>query len=211
MQQDQLLTYSFVVLLLTLTPGTDTALVLRNVFSSGKWSGLITTLGITTGLLVYALISALGISFIFTKSDVLYNLLKTLGAFYLMYLGSQSVLPLIKGKLNQNKIKFLSVKKISNIQAYSQGFISNILNPKIVVFYLTFLPQFIAPQDHIVIKSFFLTGIHIVMGSIWLSFLSFFIGSVRYLYSSPKLQRALEVFSGFVMILLGIILLFENK
>lgn len=211
MQYSQLLTYSFIVLLLTLTPGADTMLVLRNVFSSGKVSGIITTLGISTGLLVYALISALGISFIFTKSDLLYNLLKTIGAIYLIYLGLQSLLPLIKGKLNQKKIKFEGTNKISNKQAYIQGFLSNVLNPKIVVFYLTFLPQFITPQDNIVTKSFFLTSIHIVMGIIWLSFLSLSIGSIKYFYSSPKLRYSLEAISGFVMMIFGIILILEKR
>ena len=210
MFNEQLLIYSFIVLLLTLTPGADTMLVLRNVFSSGKRIGIVTTLGICTGLLIYAVLSSFGISLIFTKSLLLYNLLKVAGAIYLMYLGFQSVAPILKDKITQNKLS-ISKENLNIKQAFFQGFISNILNPKITVFYLTFLPQFISPQENIILKSFFLTGIHIIMTITWLSFLSIFIGSIRKLYTSPKLKYSLEAISGMVMIIFAVLLLLEKK
>ena len=82
--------------LLTLTPGADTMLVLRNVFSSGKRVKIITTIGISSGLLVYAVLTSFGISNILTKSAVLYQLLKFIGASYLIFLGLKSLIPIFK-------------------------------------------------------------------------------------------------------------------
>ncbi len=214
MNNPQLITYSIIVGLLTLTPGADTMLVLRNVFSSGKRTGIITTIGICSGLLIYAALTSLGISVILTKSVVLYQTLKLLGAGYLVYLGIQSLLPVIKSKKN-NKQGGLEthIKKLKRTdrRAFVEGLLSNLFNPKIAVFYLTFLPQFINPQDNILFQSFFLTGIHVVLGLIWLSFLSVFIGSIKFIYTSSKIQHTLEAISGTVMIIFGILLLFERK
>lgn len=214
MNNSQLVTYSVIVLLLTLTPGADTMLVLRNVFSSGKRAGIITAIGISSGLLIYAALTSLGISVLLTKSVVLYQTLKLLGAGYLVYLGIQSILPVIKSKKDNKKDELKThIKKLkrTDTRAFVEGLLSNLFNPKIAVFYLTFLPQFINPQDHILVQSFFLTGIHVVMGLIWLSFLSVFIGSIKFIYTSSRVQHALEAISGTVMIIFGILLLFERK
>ncbi len=208
----QLITYSIIVGLLTLTPGADTMLVLRNVFSSGKRAGIITTIGICSGLLVYAALTSLGISVILTKSVFLFQTLKLLGAGYLVYLGVQSLLPIIKSSNKQINLESNYKKfKRTDKRAFIEGFLSNLFNPKIAVFYLTFLPQFINPQNNILIQSFFLTGIHVVMGLLWLSFLSVFISSIRFIYTSSKIQHILEAISGTVMIIFGILLLLERK
>lgn len=208
----QLITYSIIVGLLTLTPGADTMLVLRNVFSSGKRAGIVTTVGICSGLLIYAVISSLGISVILTKSVMLYQTLKLLGAIYLVYLGVQSLLPITKSNNKQINLESTYKKfKRTDERAFFEGLLSNLFNPKIAVFYLTFLPQFINPQNNIFIQSFLLTGIHVVMGLLWLSFLSVFIGSIRFIYTSSKIQHLLEAISGTVMIIFGILLLLERK
>lgn len=211
MPNQNLLTYSIIVGLLTLTPGADTMLVLRNTFSSGKKAGIVTTFGICSGLLVYASLTSLGISVLLTKSVILYQGLKFIGSGYLIYLGVQSLLPIIN-KSNKS-FEFQSVnnkEKRPDISSYKEGFLSNLFNPKIAVFYLTFLPQFINQSENILFQSFFLTGIHIVMGLIWLSFLSLFIGSIRLIYSSAKLQKTLTGISGAVMLIFGLLLLLEK-
>lgn len=211
MVSSQMFSYIFVVFILTITPGADTMLVLRNVFSSGKRSGIITTMGICSGLFIYALITALGISVIFTTSELLYGLLKTVGATYLIYLGVGSLLPIIKNRSKQSDLKIKTNKTLkSDKKAFTEGFLSNLFNPKIAVFYLTFLPQFINPGGNVLIQSFFLTGIHIVMGIVWLSCISVFVGSIQFIYTSIKLRHGLEAISGTVMILFGLLLLWEK-
>lgn len=182
-------------------------LVLRNVFSSGKRAGIVTTIGICSGLIVYALLTSLGISVLLIKSEILYQSLKFIGAMYLIYLGFQSLIPLMKNKQKQNNTKIYSVKqKRTDKKAFVEGLISNLFNPKIVVFYLTFLPQFINPVGNVFAQSFFLTGIHIVMSLLWLSFFSIFIGSIPFIYTSIKLRHTLAGISGMVMIIFGILL-----
>ncbi len=208
----QLVIYSFIVALLTLTPGADTMLVLRNVFSSGKRSGLFTTLGICSGLLIYAFLTAFGISLVLTKSIILFRIIQFLGAGYLVYLGLSSLAPLIKnrGKYLEPGLNTKHIGKTDR-KSFLEGLLSNIFNPKIAVFYLTFLPQFINTTDNVLLKSLFLTSIHILMGFIWLSFLSVCIGNFRKLYSYPKLQHTLEALCGTVMIIFGLVLLWERK
>lgn len=187
-------------------------LVLRNVFSSGKRAGIVTTLGISCGLLIYASLSALGISIIITQSKFLYQVLKLIGVAYLIYLGILSLLPIIKNKKNENIIKAVVLKnKKTDKRSFTEGLLSNLFNPKIAVFYLTFLPQFINPNDNVLFKSLFLASIHVVLGVIWLTSLSVTIGSIRYIYTSSKFQQTLEAISGTVMILFAILLLFERK
>lgn len=212
MPNQNLLTYTIIVGLLTLTPGADTMLVLRNVFSSGKRAGIVTTLGICSGLFLYAGLTSLGISVILTKSIIIYQLLKLIGSGYLIYLGIQSLLPLINSRKKQTQAKETpSKQKRSDNKAYLEGLFSNLFNPKIAVFYLTFLPQFIDPNRNVLIQSFSLTGIHIVMGLLWLFILSLFIGSIPFIYTSAKIQKMLTGISGTVMIIFGILLLLEKK
>lgn len=200
-------TYIFLIFLLTLTPGADTMLVLKNVFSSGKRAGINAAFGISCGLLVYAFLTALGISLIFSHSPFIFKVIKTFGAGYLIYLGIQALLSLKKLKSNIEITK--AKQKKSGKKAFTEGLLSNLFNPKIAVFYLTVLPQFINPSDNIFLKSLFLTGIHIVMGIIWLISLSLFIGSIKYFYNSAKIRIGLEALCGGVMLIFGIILLLE--
>lgn len=202
-----LLSYSFLIFLLTLTPGADTMLVLKNVFSSGKKAGIATTLGINCGLVIYAFLTALGISLIFKSSPMIFAVIKTIGATYLIYLGINALLSLRKIKICLQISSDKSIKSLK--KAFLEGFLTNLFNPKIAVFYLTILPQFIQPSDNIFLKSLFLTGIHIVMGLIWLTLLSLFIGSIKYIYSSAKVRFGLKALCGGVMIIFGVLLLLE--
>jgi len=158
---DALLAFSFAALLLTLTPGLDTALVLRTATVEGRKQAVHAALGISTGCLVWGAAVAFGLGALIAVSELTYDILKYCGALYLSWLGINMLLrPRKQLTLADN-----TAKKGSNW--FLKGVLGNALNPKIGIFYVSFLPQFI-PQGHSpVLWTFILVGIHIVIGTSW--------------------------------------------
>ncbi|WP_337026394.1 LysE family translocator [Pantoea eucrina] len=158
---DALLAFSFAALLLTLTPGLDTALVLRTATVEGRKQAVHAALGISTGCLVWGAAVAFGLGALIAVSELAYDILKYCGALYLSWQGINMLLrPRKQLTLADN-----TAKKGSNW--FLKGVLGNALNPKIGIFYVSFLPQFI-PQGHSpVLWTFILVGIHIVIGTSW--------------------------------------------
>lgn len=158
---DALLAFSFAALLLTLTPGLDTALILRTATVEGRKQAIHAALGISTGCLVWGAAVAFGLGALIAVSELAYDILKYCGALYLSWLGINMLLrPRKQLALADN-----TAKKGSNW--FLKGVLGNALNPKIGIFYVSFLPQFI-PQGHSpVLWTFILVGIHIVIGTSW--------------------------------------------
>ena len=210
-----LLSFTLVAGLLTLTPGADTMLVLRNVLSGGRSSGIATTVGICSGLFVHATLSALGLSVILTTSAAAYDIVKTLGAGYLIYLGLKSFWQLARHPSGVPVSTDGSADRPPAAhrtgRSYREGFLNNLLNPKVAIFYLAFLPQFILPGDSVLAKSLLMAGIHAVEGLLWLGFLSLVLDRGRALIQSGAVRRWLEGISAAVLVGLGIRLFFERR
>jgi Putative threonine efflux protein len=155
-------------IILSLMPGSDTMFVLGNSISIGKKAGLMSAIGTTIGCVVHTSLAALGLSVILTKSIFVFNIIKYLGAGYLIYLGirsliSKSSISLQKGSGEKNKLKKLFI----------QGVLTDVLNPKVALFFLAFLPQFINPNNTHGILPFFLLGIiFTLIGLVWLFILT---------------------------------------
>jgi threonine/homoserine/homoserine lactone efflux protein len=213
-----LLSFTIVAGLLTLTPGADTMLVLRNVLAGGRSSGIATTAGICSGLFVHATLSALGLSVILTTSAAAYDIVKTLGAAYLIFLGLKTVWQLARHPSGRP----VSADGPANLpdrlptahqsgRSYREGFLNNLLNPKVAIFYLAFLPQFILPGDSVLAKSLLMAGIHAAEGLLWLGFLSLVLDRGRALIQTGAVRRWLEGISAAVLVGLGIRLFFERR
>ncbi|MBK5410895.1 LysE family translocator [Pseudomonas sp. TH34] len=158
---DNLLAFTFAATLLTLTPGLDTALVLRTATVEGKQQALRATLGINAGCLLWGAAVAFGLGALIAVSEVAFNVLKYCGAAYLAWLGLNMLLrPRISLAPIENDGK-------SGANWFLKGMMGNVLNPKIGIFYVSFLPQFI-PQGHsLVVWTFGLVSIHVVISLIW--------------------------------------------
>ncbi len=213
-----LLSFTLVAGLLTLTPGADTMLVLRNVLAGGRSSGIATTLGVCSGVFVHATLSALGLSVILMSSATAYEVVKTLGAAYLVFLGLKSLWQVAHHPSGGPAAAEASVHQVPvsrltgrSLRSYREGFLTNLLNPKVAIFYLAFLPQFIRPGDPVLAKSLLMAGIHATEGLLWLSFLSLVLDRGRALIQSGNLHRWLEGISGAVLVGLGIRLFFERR
>lgn len=199
--------------ILTLTPGADTLLVIRSVIGRGQRAGIITTVGICCGLFFHAILSAAGLSAILVKSATAFETLKLVGAFYLIFLGAISLWKLWRS-YNTPPAPQVAMRGAGDAPAwkiFAEGLLNNILNPKAAIFYLAFLPQFINPGDPVFAKSILLAGIHFVMGIVWLSLLTIFLGKMKGMFTGSRLSRWLEATSGTLLIALGIRLALEQR
>jgi threonine/homoserine/homoserine lactone efflux protein len=211
----QVLTFIVAVSFLTICPGSDTMLVFRSVLKRGRAAGLMTTLGICTGLFVHATLSALGLSVILVRSAVAYEIVKGLGACYLIGLGAWTI---IQARRHSNRrhiehgmpLAAALVKK-GWPQAFIEGLMNNVLNPKPAIFYLAFLPQFINPTDPVLLKSLLLAGIHFAIGIAWLALLVILIGKIGAWLRLASVRQKLEMTTGAILIGLGVGLVFERR
>src|SRR5258705_12720374 len=164
----QLLAFVIVAGLLTITPGADMALVMRHALGGGTRPALFVSLGIAVGCLIWGAASALGVSVIFAESAHAFAVLKYIGGAYLLYLGGRAIRDAFSGRTTPSN-QLRAAAPMSPFSCFAQGLITNLLNPKVAVFYVTFLPQFIAPDRPVLSQSIFLAASHVAMGLVWLT------------------------------------------
>ncbi|MCH4563291.1 LysE family translocator [Halomonas sp. EGI 63088] len=199
------------ITLLTMSPGVDTLLVIRNTARGGMRDGILTSLAICCGLFVHAAVSALGISLILLQSAWAFGLLKLAGAAYLVWLGGNSLLAARRG----HGLPVAGVggerRAVPVWLPLREGFLSNVLNPKTVVFYMAFLPQFIAPGDPALVKSLWLAGVHFVIANLWQIAIVATVGSAGRWLASRAFARWLNAVTGGVLIAFGVKLALERS
>ncbi|WP_227368751.1 LysE family translocator [Halomonas sp. M20] len=207
----QFWTFVLAITLLSMTPGIDTLLVIRNTVRGGIWDGVLTSLAICCGLFVHASVSALGISLILLQSAWAFGMLKLLGAAYLVWLGIQSLLSARRGSPLPIAGIDSPSRRVSSWQSLREGFLSNVLNPKTVVFYMAFLPQFIAPSDPALLKSLWLAGVHFVIANVWQIGIVLMVGRAGHWLAKGWVSRSLEGVTGAVLIAFGIKLALQQR
>src|ERR1700736_6326296 len=150
-------------ILLNLTPGPDTAYILGRSIAQGREAGIASALGICVGSIFHTCAAALGLSAILATSALAFGAIKLLGGAYLIFLG-------IKMILDRRKQVSLPVnfRRRTTAAAFRQGVLTNVLNPKVALFFLAFLPQFIDPASNIKVAAFLALGLTFVTtGTIW--------------------------------------------
>ncbi|TXY07186.1 LysE family translocator [Vibrio mimicus] len=197
------------ITILTLTPGLDTALVIRNTSRAGFADGCTTSLGICFGLFVHATFSAIGISAILAQSAELFQFVKMIGAAYLIWLGISSLRSLMKTGQGI-EVASLTHSQFRLTRSLREGFLSNVLNPKTAVFYLAFLPQFINPEYSPLAQSLLMALIHFAIAMVWQCGLAGALSSAKNLLKNASFMRWMEGTTGFVLVALGIKLLLEK-
>lgn len=212
MIDSHVIAFTFIAAALTVSPGPDTMLVMRNVLRGGRRSGVMTTFGICTGLFVHAILSALGVSLILMHSATAFQFVKLAGACYLIWIGVQSLSSAIRAPHERNGTDIAGATRIvSTRQCFLEGFLTNVLNPKVAIFYLAFLPQFIGPTDPVLTKSLLLAGIHYTEGIVWLVTLSILFDRMRRVILRAAVRRWLDGLCGAVLIGLGARLAMEQR
>lgn len=202
--------FTFLVLSLfvVMSPGIDTALITKRTISDGKNMGYKMALGITTGSLVHTFAAAFGLSAILMQSAVAFEIVKYAGAFYLIYLGLSSF-------ITRNNKKVSGVEKHNNAEmkksAFKQGLFSNVLNPKVAMFFLTFLPQFVKTGADAAQQLIMMGVIYTVLSITWFLVYVFFINYLREWLMSPKVQRIMDQVTGLVLIGFGLKLALDKQ
>jgi RhtB (resistance to homoserine/threonine) family protein len=203
--------YLFVLMciLLIILPGPDTAIATKNTVIAGKIGGLKTALGTCCALLIHTSAAVLGLSTIIVKSALLFSVFKYVGAVYLIYLGIKT-LWLLRKKEVAASVEMDTKSKFTNKSCFKQGFLTNILNPKVAVFFLTFLPQFVDAGSKTFIP-FLLMGItYTVLTALWFILYVYLINQVSTIMKKPKAQNIIEGITGTILIGFGIKLALEK-
>jgi len=202
--------YMFIVasFLLCLAPGTDNIYVLTQGMTRSKKAAIVTTLGLATGLIIHTSAAALGISVIFQTSELAFNIVKFVGAAYLLYIAYQAF------KYRNEKLDLSiqnSTKELKKL--YFKGFIMNILNPKVSIFFLAFLPQFVntqagnIPMQMLLLGAIFMALTIIVFSSIGIA------GNLlsKRLMENPSIVKYMNILTSIVLVSLGIKLALSQR
>ncbi|MEP7377248.1 MAG: LysE family translocator [Chitinophagaceae bacterium] len=202
-------TFILAGILLNLTPGNDTIFILSRSIAQGKQAGIMSVLGIATGSIIHTTLAAFGLSLIIAKSIIAFHILKYAGAVYLIYIGYKMLTDRSQFT-NENSLylKRMDLKKI-----YRDGVITNVLNPKVALFFIAFLPQFIDPSFTNTILPFMLLGITFtITGTLWCFFLASFSAAIAgKLTHNKKLSGYITKTCGAIMIGLAFKVAFTPK
>jgi RhtB (resistance to homoserine/threonine) family protein len=195
-------TFLIAGILLNLTPGNDTIFILTRSISEGRKAGIISALGIATGCIVHTVFAAFGLAFIIAKSILLFNIVKYTGAAYLIYIGYKMLADKSSFDANNRKEQL----SVNYLKIYWDGIVTNVLNPKVALFFISFLPQFIDPTAQSTLLPFLVLGTtFIVTGLIWCLILATFASAI---FSKLKGNKRISVYinriCGSVLIGLGI-------
>lgn len=187
----------------SMTPGIDTFFVLNRSVAQGRRTGVYSTLGISTGIVVHTIIAAAGLSALIAQSAAAFATVKYLGGAYLVCLG---IMKLVRpGGGVPAPSAPARTAPTSVWRDYVSGVLTNVLNPKVGLFFIAFFPQFIRPAQLESIAPFFILGLsYAVIGLVWLLILTWLAGSVTTtLRGNPRVGRWLDRVSGAVFVLMG--------
>ncbi len=193
-------TFLLAAILLNLTPGNDTIYILSRTIAQGRKAGIMSVLGIATGSLVHTFFAAVGLSVVIAQSPVLFNIIKYAGAAYLFYIGAKMILSK-SSVINLHKPHKEKYNKI-----YQQAVLTNVLNPKVALFFISFLPQFIDPSYPNHYLSFIVLGLSFTAtGTLWCLLLAVFASLISAaLIKNNKAGNYLAKICGFILVGLGI-------
>jgi len=194
--------------LLTFMPGPDIIYVIMQSITNGKKYGIVTALGLVSGIIIHTTLIAFGVAVMIQRSEILFFVIKLFGAAYLFYLAYRTYKSSAKIELEE-----INNQKRSLLSLYKQGFIMNLLNPKVVIFFLAFFPGFIIESNGNIIQQIYILGVLFMMQAFFVfSFVAIISDKLTsFLRGNKKFERYLHWFQMIVFIVIGIYILFSNK
>jgi RhtB (resistance to homoserine/threonine) family protein len=194
-------------ILLNMTPGSDTMYILGRSISQGRKAGILSAIGISAGCMIHTLLAGFGLSLIVVQSETAFNIIKYLGAVYLFYLGIRMII--------SSRAEQLSIddKPADMRRIFISGVITNVLNPKVALFFLAFLPQFVETgKTHNAIPFLLLGATFTTTGTVWCLGLAFFAAMIsKRIRENPLIKKWLDRVTGFLFVALGIRLAFQSR
>lgn len=195
---------------LIILPGPDTAIVTKNTITVGKNGGFKTALGTCCALCIHTSAAVLGLSAIIVKSAVLFSVFKYVGAAYLIYMGIKTLWSLKKKDEVAASLEMNTTSQFKNTSCFKQGFLTDILNPKVAVFFLTFLPQFVVSGSNTFFPFLILGATYIIMTAMWFLLYVYLINFISAFMKRPKTKNMIEGTTGTVLIGFGLTLALEK-
>jgi len=202
-----LIIFCVTVLPLIITPGPDIIYITTRGIAQGRQAGLISTLGVCTGYVVHTLLAVLGLTALVYASETLFNVLRYAGAAYLLYLG-------IKAIRSKSRIELKTDKKLlGNSRMYLTGVVTSVMNPKAILFFISYLPQFTVPEaGNLTGQLFVLGALFTGMCALVYGMYGFFSGTIgERLSESPRVSDLMRWLTGSVLIGLGVRLALPDK
>lgn len=197
-----LLSFALLALLITLTPGLDTALILRFAGRQGPGAAFAAGAGICAGLFVWAVAAALGVSALLAASEVAYTALRWIGAAYMVYLGVRMLIAAVRGTSGDHDGD-AAPALVRRGQAFRTGFTVNLLNPKVGAFYVALIPQFMVPGVAPAVMGVLLAVVHIAVCLAWFVLLIALVGVVSGWLRRPAVQRGMDGVVGTALVGFG--------
>lgn len=205
---DNLFAYALMALMMSVLPGADTVLIMKNTLSHGAKAGRYTIFGMATGLTFWTIVAIFGLSVVIAQSVFLFNTIKYIGAAYLLYLGlrvfftkSTFALEAVQAENNYSNQKSM---RPHYKESYLQGAISNILNPKTILVYVTFMPQFIDLNGNINQQLIILGLILTLIAVSWFLILVYLIDYLKNWLNNSKFQQLFQKSTGIMLIGFGV-------
>jgi RhtB (resistance to homoserine/threonine) family protein len=204
---DSLLTYISIAAMMVVIPGADTMLLVKNTLRYGPKAGRYTVLGMVTGLSFWTLIAILGLSVVIAKSVILFSTIKYLGAAYLIYLGIKSFFAKSVFSLEEIQAQANAPTNSSsrhNKESFKQALLSNVLNPKTVLVYITVMPQFIDLNGNVNQQLIVLASILTLLAVLWFLTLVYVIDYAKKWLNNSKFQKVFQKSTGLMLVGFGV-------
>lgn len=193
------------VFLLNITPGPDTAYIVGRSVAQGRGAGIVSALGISAGCCVHVCACALGLTALLAASAMAFTVVKTVGAIYLIYLGLRLILARHQGEDAPAPVAESGAQRPLR-KLFAQGFLTNVLNPKVVLFFVAFFPQFVTPDSpHKALAFLALGAVFVAMSTVWNTLVAWMAGTVTARFSGkPGVRRWLDRGVGGAFVGLGL-------
>ena len=197
------------VLLLNLTPGPDTAFIVGQSVAHGRRAGLLSVLGISVGCVAHTLALALGLSAVLAASAGAFTVIKVAGAIYLVFLGARMIVGTLRRRDDATdappRMSSPLVAPPSGRRVFAQGFVTNVLNPKVILFFLSFFPQFVATASDSKPTAFLVLGaLMIAISTVYNGLVAWLAGGISHrMRSAPRIKVWLDRSIGAAFVALG--------
>lgn len=190
-----------VVLIAAMAPGPDFLVVMRNAMISGRRAGVAAAAGIACGVAGWAVITSVGVAGLLAASAVAFTVVKLIGAAYLVLLGIRALIAARRGGYAEMTVDGPAQRGAA--AAFRQGLFTNLLNPKVAVFFVALLPQFL-PHSATAADTIALSSTAAVVSLVWFTLLATMVSAMRRLLTGPKVRRAIDAVTGGLMVAIGV-------
>ncbi|WP_349592278.1 LysE family translocator [Thalassospira sp. NFXS8] len=203
MEWSQILTFALVTSLLVMSPGPNGVLIAKTVPTSGRAAGFANVAGFVTAFYVHGTLSILGISVILVQSAQLFFAVKMLGAAYLCWVGIKALRDAWRGVQTVGETS-PARRKRTLVKAFGEGFLTNVLNPKVSIFYLAAFPQFVPMGAGSISAAYTLVCVHALINAVWFTAMILVLARLTRAVRNGRFQRVLKAVTGSVFIAFGV-------